>query len=203
MTGFAKRPGGPVLWGCRPQCAAVCDSALSSSGEATGTAGLIVVYNQITIAPLHQILNAPYQHVVLPYGRASQDLPGSSKSPWPCIRQSTWIPQKEGRRSNWSLATTGRARHLPHLTEVILRRTTSSRYPATDRMVKWLTWIAPSFPARRQGVWLNHLGAATILLIVSITERWWPHLSGLPWRLMRTLAKNMQPAGRIPVPTTA
>ena len=66
------------------------------SGEAKGTAGLIVVDTQITIAPLHRIPYAPYHHVVLPYGRASQDPPGSSKSPWSCIRPSTWIPQREG-----------------------------------------------------------------------------------------------------------
>ena len=111
---------------------------------------LITIWSCPTAAPLKTLLDHLNR-----LGRASDRRPDSPEG-----------------RSSWSLTTTGRARHLPHLTEVIVRRTTSSRYPARGRMVKWLTWTAPSFPARTQGMGPSHLGVATILLIVSITERW-------------------------------
>ena len=78
-------------------------------------------------------------------------------------------------RGNWSLTTTGKARHLPRRTAVIVRWSTGARYPARGSMVKWLSWTARSFPARTRGMRPSHLGVATSLLIVSIAERWWPH----------------------------
>ena len=114
---------------------------------------LITMWSCLTAAPLKTLRDHLNR-----LGRASDRRPGSPEG-----------------RSSWSLTTTGRARHLPHLTEVIVRWTTSSRCPARGRMVTWLTWTAPSFPARTQGMGPSHLGVATILLIASITERWWPH----------------------------
>ena len=86
------------------------------------------------------------------------------------MHQTVDLDPSEGRGS-WSLTITGKARHLPHLTEMIVRWTTDARCPARGRMVKWLTWTAPSFPASTQGMGRSRRGVATSLLIVSITER--------------------------------
>ena len=55
-------------------------------------------------------------------------------------------------RGNWSLTTTGKARHLPRRTAVIVRWSTGTRYPARGRMLKWLSWTARSLPARARGM---------------------------------------------------
>ena len=74
--------------------------------------------------------------------------------------QTVDLDPSEGRGS-WSLTTRGKARHVLRRTEVIVRWTAGTRCPARCRIVKWLTWSAPSFPARTQGIGPSHLGVAT------------------------------------------